>query len=92
MLDRACILLLDSINIYSMNIQSFQQNDLRPLLLAILKAGIRQADIARRLGVSRAMICDAAKPSDKPWMPTYANGRALVTLHHEVCGEKGANQ
>ncbi|MCQ9615922.1 hypothetical protein L1889_03740 [Paenalcaligenes niemegkensis] len=72
-----------------MNTQHSDQNDLRPLLLAILQAGIRQADIARRLGVSRAMICDAAKPSNKPWMPTYANGRALVAMHREVCGSEG---
>ena len=61
-------------------------NDLRPFLLALLRAGIRKADIARRLGVSRAAISDASRPSEKPWAPSYPNGVALIRFHSEVCG------
>lgn len=53
---------------------------MRPVLLAILAAGVRQAEIARKLGVSRACISDAAKPSDRPWMPSYATGVALLAM------------
>jgi predicted XRE-type DNA-binding protein len=64
---------------------------MRPVLLAILAAGVRQAEIARKLGVSRACISDAAKPSDRPWMPSYATGVALLSmLEARPCDAGGA--
>ena len=66
-------------------------DDLRPILNEILRTGIRKADVARRLGVERATITDASRPSDKPWMPTYANGVRLMQLHREVCGGEGGD-
>lgn len=58
--------------------------DLRPVLVAILAAGVRQADVARNLHVSRACISDAAKPSNKPWMPSYATGVALLAMYSDL--------
>ncbi|MBV2181709.1 MAG: helix-turn-helix domain-containing protein [Castellaniella sp.] len=66
-------------------------DDLRPILNEILRTGIRKADVARRLGVERATITDASRPSDRPWMPTYANGVRLMQLHREVCGGEGGD-
>lgn len=66
-------------------------DDLRPILNEILATGVKQADVARRLGVSRAMVSSAAKPSDRPWTPTYANGHALLAMHREVCGGEGGD-
>lgn len=63
---------------------------MRSFLTDLLDAGVQQVDIARRLGVSRASISAALKPSDKPWMPSYANGLALVAMHGEVCEGQGA--
>ena len=80
--------MLGAFNIYSMDTQSFNADDLRPVLLAILAKGIRQADVARRLRVSRATISNAARRRDRPWIPTYTNGKALMAMHREICGEE----
>lgn len=63
-------------------------DDLRPILTAILAKGIRKADVARRVGVTRTAITDASKPSEKPWMPAYKTGALLIQKHREVCGKE----
>lgn len=55
-------------------------DDLRPILLELLAAGMRQAEIAREIGLSRATINFAVKKENGPWMPGYDAGRRLVDL------------
>lgn len=59
------------------------QNDLRPILLELISAGMRQAEIARAVGLSRATINFAVKKQTGPWMPGYSAGRKLVDLAAE---------
>ena len=56
------------------------QSDLRPMLLELIEAGMRQAEIAREIGLSRATINFAVKKENGPWMPGYEAGRRLVNL------------
>lgn len=74
-----------------MNTQCLPPTDLRPYLIDILAKGIRKADVARRIGVTRTAVTDASKPSEKPWMPPYKTGFLLVQMHRDVCGEGAAH-
>lgn len=65
-------------------------DDLRPILNEILATGVKQADVARRLGIKAASVSEALN-SGRPWMPTYANGVRLMQLHREVCGGEGGD-
>ncbi len=59
-------------------------SDLRPVLVAILSTGISQAEVARRLVLSRASVCEAARESTKPWMPGWITGERLLRLYREI--------
>lgn len=63
-----------------MNENTKIQSDLRPTLLYLLEAGMKQAEIARAVGLSRASINFAVKKTDGSWMPGYDVGRRLVEL------------
>lgn len=67
-------------------------DDFRALVHGLLSNGLRKADIARRLDLSRAFLSDITKPSALPWMPSYALGTALIELHREVCGTPAQEQ
>ena len=54
--------------------------DLRPALLELVNGGMRQAEIAREVGLSRATINFAVKKTTGGWMPGYEAGRRLVWL------------
>lgn len=61
-------------------------DDFRALVQDLLSTGLRKADIARRLDLSRAFLSDITKPNASPWMPSYALGAALIDYHREICG------
>ncbi len=65
-------------------------SDLRPVLVAVLSTGISQAEVARRLVLSRASVCEAARDSAKPWMPGWSTGERLWRLHQELVGRSDA--
>lgn len=54
--------------------------DLRPALLELVSGGMRQAEIAREIGLSRATVNFAVKKTSGGWMPGYEAGRRLVGL------------
>ena len=62
-----------------METQKTPPEDLRPILLSLLDSGMKQAQIAREIGVSRATINVIARKS-KRWAPRYAVGMRLMEL------------
>jgi transcriptional regulator len=62
--------------------------NLRPILLAVLASGMKQAEVARRLNLTRASVNSAAHQSEKPWMPSYETGVLLMNLHAEIAASR----
>lgn len=63
-----------------MDSRHITKTDLRPALIELIEGGLRQAEIAREIGLSRATVNFAVKKVDGEWMPGYEAGRRLVSL------------
>lgn len=64
-----------------MDIKTHNLDDLRPVLLELIEGGMRQAEIAREIGLTRATVNIVLKKQDT-WMPRYETGRRLMDLLH----------
>lgn len=62
-----------------MDSKNITDTDLRPALMELISGGVRQAEIAREIGLSRATVNFAVKKNGG-WMPGYETGRRLVSL------------
>lgn len=56
------------------------KTDLRAALIELVQGGMRQAEIAREIGLSRATVNFAIKKTGGGWMPGYEAGRLLMSL------------
>lgn len=59
---------------------NINQTDLRPALLELVNSGVKQADIAREIGLSRATVNFAVRKKEGGWMPGYEAGRRLMRM------------
>lgn len=54
-------------------------HDLRPVLIELINGGMKQAEIAREIGLSRATVSIVLKKQER-WMPRYETGARLLEL------------
>jgi len=52
--------------------------------MEVLALGMRQAEVARRLNLTRASVNSAVHQASKTWMPSYETGTLLIQLRDEL--------
>lgn len=65
---------------------NIDESDLRPALIAVLATGMRKAELARELGISRALVTAVSRESKGSWRPRYGVASKLLRLRDERCG------
>lgn len=74
-----------ALNIVVMELNT-DESDLRPVLLTVLATGMRKSEVARQLGISRALISEVTREGKHGWRPRYGVASKLLRLRDERCG------
>lgn len=65
---------------------NIDESDLRPALMAVLATGMRKSELARELGISRALVTEVSREGKSGWRPRYGVASRLLRLREEKCG------